>query len=112
MFKCASKVVLQFTLLTFAIAHIMCDDDISKADDIAWVMEGRDWKEIIIITSFDYFAQNTCFCLQGFLAKKKCKIHSCLALGAEKVLLMEVQTILSWSSHILNVCSVLPITNQ
>ena len=59
MFRCASKVVLQFTLLTFAIAPFMCDDDINKADDIAWVMEGLDWKEIIIIASFDYFAQDT-----------------------------------------------------
>ena len=53
-----------------------------------------------------------CFCLQGFFAEKTRKSQSYLALGAEKVLVQEVQLVLSWSSHVLNLCIGLPITNQ
>ena len=53
-----------------------------------------------------------CFCLQGFLSKKMPKSHSYLAFGAREVLLKEVQQVLSWCGHVLNLCTMLTITNQ
>ena len=84
MFRCTLKVVVQVTLLTFAIFLFMYDDG--------------------IIASFNHFAHVTnkmdlCFCLQDFLVEKTQKSHSYLAHGSVKVLVQEVQQVLSWSSH-------------
>ena len=80
-------------------------------------MEGPGWKETVIIPSFDHFAQATNE-LDMFLvlkvrnAEKTHKNHSYFALEAGKVLVQEAQPVLSWSSHVSNICTVLPITNR
>ena len=56
MFRCALKVVVQVTLLTFVNLLFMYDDG---NNDRAWVMEVRGQKEIVIIASFDHLAHVT-----------------------------------------------------
>ena len=106
MFRCTLKVVVQVTLLTFVIFFLR-----SKRQSMGY---GSTWLErelsslhhLIILLKL--LTNWTCFCLQGFLAKRMCKSHSYLVHGAGKVLVQEVQPVLTWSSHVLNLCTVLP----
>ena len=59
MFRCALKVVVHITLLMFVNLFYVWWRYQQEVDDSAWVIEGRDWKKIVIIASFDHFAQVT-----------------------------------------------------
>ena len=75
-----------------------------EVDGKVWIMEVRGSKEIVIIALFNHFAHVTneldLFLPPRFPCKKTRKSHSYLAHGAGKVLVQEVQPVLSWSSQI------------
>ena len=114
MFRCALKVVVHITLLTFAFFVYERSWYRRKVDESAWAMEGRGWKRNCYHCIIWSFAQVTnkldLFFLPSFpFHKKMHKRHCYLALGPGKVSDLEVHPVLIWSSHVLNLCTVLHI---
>ena len=112
-FRCAMKVVVQVTLWTFVI-FILCTPTVLTRSRRQSMGYGRTWLERnrchYIIWSFcsSYQWIGSVFASKVSLPKSQ----SYLAHGAGNLLLEEVQPVLSWSSHVLNLCTVLPITDQ
>ena len=117
MFRCTLKVVVQVTLWHLLFSFL-CTATISTRSKRQSTGYGSTWLErkslslhhLIILLKLP--TNWICFCLQGFLAEKTRKSQSYLANGAMKVLVQEVQPVLSWCSHVLNLFTMLPITNQ
>ena len=87
-----------------------------KVDESAWAMGGRGWKGNCYHCIIWSFAQVTneldLFFLPRFpFHKKMHKRHCYFALGSGKVSDLEVHPVLIWSSHVLNLCTALPLTS-